>query len=413
MLGDVTVADDPAAAPGDRRAELLRVAREVFGERGYGATTTRELGSRLGLPPASLYHYMDSKQELLAEVIDLLLRSMRDVLREGLDATASSERLTRLARAHVQMVVRDPVAVKLVLTEAGALDPERRVAVLDELRQYRLGLQSIIEDGQNRGELDIAVSALMATHFVLGALNWSSRWVDPNGQLGVSAVADALVDVLLHGALVPTVRGTRLSAIERSALLKPRTVRGPTHAAAATLFRQRGYETVTMADLAAALDIPKASLYRRVRNKQGLLYGILDRTWSTCVEMVEELLAHEGPAAARLHAAFELHVVHQVGDLDGTGLALYAQRALDDDQRGRVNELGRRYGAAWRALFEAAVAEGTARPGLRPSLAAATALGTLNWLHRWYRPDGALPPRAVATAASEAILFGLGAQGRR
>src|SRR5690348_10020612 len=80
--------------------EVLSVAAEVFGEKGYRAATLRDIASRLGMLKGSLYYYIDSKEDLLFEILRRShLRGVEFVAETAdIRAAAPAERLAHLIR---------------------------------------------------------------------------------------------------------------------------------------------------------------------------------------------------------------------------------------------------------------------------------------------------------------------------
>src|ERR1700723_2118329 len=88
--------------PGYDRESLLAVAVTVFNERGYDGTSMEDLSKRLGITKSSIYHHVDSKEELLALALD---RALDGLFAVAADVAASTEpaieRLERLVRGSV------------------------------------------------------------------------------------------------------------------------------------------------------------------------------------------------------------------------------------------------------------------------------------------------------------------------
>src|SRR3954447_7168061 len=79
--------------PSERRADLVRIAAELFAERGYRATTVRHIGDAAGVLSGSLYHHFDSKETILDELLSSYLNELVETYRE---ITAGVEPVTAL-----------------------------------------------------------------------------------------------------------------------------------------------------------------------------------------------------------------------------------------------------------------------------------------------------------------------------
>src|SRR3989442_2745301 len=81
-----------------RRAEIIKVAADVFRERGYDAATSNDVAARLGTDRASLYYYVGSKEELLQEIV-------RDVLSQNLEAAEQVKKQKGTAPEKLQALI--------------------------------------------------------------------------------------------------------------------------------------------------------------------------------------------------------------------------------------------------------------------------------------------------------------------
>ena len=70
-----------------RREQILQLAVEVFAESGFSAGTTTEIAKRAGLTQPALYHYVGSKEQLLAEIIHRMGAELSAVLESVLSRT--------------------------------------------------------------------------------------------------------------------------------------------------------------------------------------------------------------------------------------------------------------------------------------------------------------------------------------
>ncbi|MCA9610811.1 MAG: TetR/AcrR family transcriptional regulator [Myxococcales bacterium] len=100
------------------RGELLRLARAIFAEHGYGAASLSQLADRSGLRKASLYHHFPTKQSLYVEVLTEIVRDLSGLVAEaGLDAGDFVDRLDRLGGLVTGYLGHHPDAARLLLRE--------------------------------------------------------------------------------------------------------------------------------------------------------------------------------------------------------------------------------------------------------------------------------------------------------
>lgn len=182
-----------------RRDEILRAAGELFRRNGYHATSMRELARRLNVQGASLYAHIDSKEELLREIVDraadAFIASASAVPRDE----SPVQRLKLFVRGHLQVVEAEIETAAVFFHEWTHLSGEARAHVVERRDAYESQLKEIIATGSARG--DFAVEDVrVATLLTLSTLNWSYQWLDPHGRLGLEELTARYTDYIL-GAL--------------------------------------------------------------------------------------------------------------------------------------------------------------------------------------------------------------------
>ena len=117
----------PAAAMRDGTAgRILGAALVLFARRGFHGTSIRDIGDELGLKPANLYAYFESKEHLLAELVRVGHEEHHAALRSALIAAGAGpvEQLQALVRAHVRMHAEYPLLATVANAEMHVLSPE-------------------------------------------------------------------------------------------------------------------------------------------------------------------------------------------------------------------------------------------------------------------------------------------------
>lgn len=188
----MAVRDGGSAAPTrPREVELLRAATRLFRERGFHATSMQDLADDLGMNRGSLYHYIESKDDLLWWVVDDAMQRLRASVEAILQAEApAAERLRDAIRAHLAFAAHDGDEMWLIQIEARSLSPDRRVRLLDQRdayeRAWRTTLQAAVDEGSVRST-DVRLTGIA----ILSVCNWFTQWYRPDGPLGVDEIATA------------------------------------------------------------------------------------------------------------------------------------------------------------------------------------------------------------------------------
>lgn len=98
-----------------RRAEIARLAAELFAERGFANVTVDEIGDAAGISGPAIYHHFTGKEALLGEMLidisEYLLAGGRDVVERASDDTPADDVLDRLISFHAEFAVDDQALI--------------------------------------------------------------------------------------------------------------------------------------------------------------------------------------------------------------------------------------------------------------------------------------------------------------
>jgi TetR/AcrR family transcriptional regulator, cholesterol catabolism regulator len=193
-----------AAAPlPSRRAEICRTAAALFRDRGFDATSVSDVARALGLTKAGLYHYFESKEALLFEIMSYGLDRVRDEVVVPVSAVRDpEERLTQIVMRHACLATQGRGAVTHLGDEIRALPPAARRQLEERMRKYvnlvRDTLVALKATGRLR-DVDPSVAAFN----VIGMILWLPRWFRQDGRLSQHQVAKEIAKLALGGLLRP------------------------------------------------------------------------------------------------------------------------------------------------------------------------------------------------------------------
>jgi TetR/AcrR family fatty acid metabolism transcriptional regulator len=193
---------EPSVTAADKRALILDAAVRVFARKGYHAARVGDIAAEAGVAHGLLYHYFDSKEELLESIFretwSELLRALEQVEK---DVRPAGEQLRQVAAILLRSWRHDPDLVRVLVREV-ARSPQLAGRVAEIEKAFAV-IERIIERGQQAGEVRRDVDARLAAWIVYGALEEVlTGWVLetlPDGDEGVAEAERTIVAVLAGG----------------------------------------------------------------------------------------------------------------------------------------------------------------------------------------------------------------------
>ncbi|GHF61936.1 TetR/AcrR family transcriptional regulator [Seohaeicola zhoushanensis] len=181
------------------RQNILRSAAKLFAEKGFSSTTIVDLAQACQSSRGALYHYFTSKEEILTRIItehvEAMLVSLHDIGEERLEPEAH---LRAIARKIMELNAVNNAEQIVLLNDWNQLDDGTRASVGAAQRK----IISIVRDAMTRVDSAHRMTPKYATTYamsLLGSLNYTYAWYDPNGPVTPQDYADRVIDVFMSG----------------------------------------------------------------------------------------------------------------------------------------------------------------------------------------------------------------------
>ncbi|GHF55172.1 TetR/AcrR family transcriptional regulator [Seohaeicola zhoushanensis] len=183
------------------REKILRTAARLFAEKGFSTATIVDLANACGSSRGALYHYFESKEEILGKIVGEHVATMLHELE-----AIGEQRLE--PKEHLRAVVRQ-------IMEINAVNKAEQIVLLNDWNQLDAPLQAeigasqrkivaVVRDALARLDTSHRMTPKSATTYamsLLGSLNYTYAWFDPEGPVTPAEYADHVFDVFLHGFL--------------------------------------------------------------------------------------------------------------------------------------------------------------------------------------------------------------------
>ncbi len=182
----------------DAARRLLIAAVEAFAERGYHATTTRDIAGRAGMSPAALYIHYKTKEELLHRISRIGHDKALEILQTAADGEGgAAERLADAVRSFVRWHAAQHTTARVVQYELDALGGAAREEIMALRRTTDAVIRQLIADGVRGGEFDVP-DVPGTTLAVLSLCVDVARWFNASGHRTPDEVGALYADLVLR-----------------------------------------------------------------------------------------------------------------------------------------------------------------------------------------------------------------------
>jgi AcrR family transcriptional regulator len=180
----------------NRREDLLRAAARLFVEKGFDATTTRDIAEAVGMRSGSPFYHFRSKQDLLkAAMIEGLEAGHRRLQSAVAGIDDPEQRLRVMIRGHLGNLLEGDCHAPMLLYESRSLGLTARAEIAAVSDRYQQAWQATLEQLEASGKLRRPAKPMRLLLF--GMLNWSRQWYRPNGGLSLDEIAEAAAAMVL------------------------------------------------------------------------------------------------------------------------------------------------------------------------------------------------------------------------
>jgi AcrR family transcriptional regulator len=176
----------------ERRNLVLGAAARMFESHGFHGTSMQAIADEVGVTKAALYHYVDSKEQMLYEIHDAFISTLLAEASAFVETNDDPSQQLRAFIASIFHAVADyGPHVRAFFRDFGSLGPEWQDRIRAKRHEYERYVESCLEEGVRRGIFDLPAPAHLATLFLFGACNWSYQWMHTEGP----QTPDELVDM--------------------------------------------------------------------------------------------------------------------------------------------------------------------------------------------------------------------------
>jgi len=182
------------------KERLLNVATRLFARHGFEGTSVQDIVDAAGVTKGAMYHYYDSKDDLLYEVYHQVLSMQLSHLEQIAAGPGTPEQRLRAAAADVVQASLDNLDDLIVFFRSLHMLPDDKQAqVRAERRRYHNRFKELVDEGVAAGTFRADISSDIVVHYFLSVVNQLGSWYKPDGPLSPDQVGDLFAELLIGG----------------------------------------------------------------------------------------------------------------------------------------------------------------------------------------------------------------------
>jgi AcrR family transcriptional regulator len=182
-----------------RKEHIRFSAQKLFREKGYAATSMRDLAKEVGMEAPSLYNHFSSKNELLKEICFDIANQFYNAFDQAVEEEQTYiQKLSAAIKAHVQVIFNNIEATTVFFEEWIFLEGNDLTKFKKLRNGYQQKFHDLIEGGIKTGEMK-DVDVRMATFTILSSLNATHELCKHNHKIDVEYLATNITQLLMNG----------------------------------------------------------------------------------------------------------------------------------------------------------------------------------------------------------------------
>lgn len=184
----------------ERREKLLKAATQLFWEKGFTATSMQDVSDAVGLLKGSLYYYVESKEELLFQVLQDLHRDGEKIIEAvDFDSDEPLEEFRKYLCAVTIYAGENRDRLSIFFRDFQFVPAGRQMEIIAERDMYERAAIRLIESAKAKGQINASVNPKVAAYSIVGATSITHVWYRPNGPVPLAQIGQQVASILVDG----------------------------------------------------------------------------------------------------------------------------------------------------------------------------------------------------------------------
>ncbi len=183
----------------NKRDEIRETAARLFRDKGYSATSMRDLAEAVELKASSLYNHFHSKDDILRQIcFDNARRFLNGLIEVERMQAPADEKLRALIRLHIRIATEDATSVIAFNDEWRHLEEPHLSEFTAIRRNYEQRFRAVIEEGIRYGVFK-PLDPVIATHTIFSSMRWLHDWYKPGKKISMPDLEHTIIEMLMEG----------------------------------------------------------------------------------------------------------------------------------------------------------------------------------------------------------------------
>jgi AcrR family transcriptional regulator len=185
-----------------RRREIIDCAALLFRNKGYAASTFKDIAEKLNTDRATIYYYFASKRDLLLDVVrDAVISVSISAQQISKSKDTPTVKLHNIIVSLLNSYAKNYPHQFVYIQEGMAVNKEQDRHLYKLGKIFERSITEIIEEGMADGYFRSDKDPKVIVYGILGAMNWTNRWMDPSGRMTPEEIASTFSALFLDGLL--------------------------------------------------------------------------------------------------------------------------------------------------------------------------------------------------------------------
>ncbi|WP_306428706.1 TetR/AcrR family transcriptional regulator [Robertmurraya siralis] len=183
------------------KEKIMKESIDLFDKKGFSDTSIQDIVDLIGVTKGTFYYYFKSKQELLRDIhlsyLERLLMEQKKILQD--ESKNYKEKLLAIIHLTVSKIKDEGKMARIVFREMRHLNEDNLNQIKMKRKEFRLNFQQILEEGVQQGEFNETIRTDILSFAILGMVNRSYYWFNPDGEISAEELSDLYLKLILEG----------------------------------------------------------------------------------------------------------------------------------------------------------------------------------------------------------------------